>query len=219
MARPITVTLTSEQIVDICKLYANGSSLRELANLFGTNHHYIKRVLTKNNSYTSRRPNKQNRSEATKAKMSIAAKKRGTSWNRGKTLDESYRRSNMKAKLKTEIDLSVYPDFDKLQFLTKLRAGFKDKFRADDVQLKVYLDHFYSDTVFNTLFNAWKESGKPKWLVPSLDHKVSLAKGGTWDLDNLRITTWFENHAKSSMTLDEWELFKQKHDLTCKLFV
>ena len=39
--------------------------------------------------------------------------------------------------------------------------------------------------------------------MPSLDHIIPISRGGSWELDNLQIISWFENRAKCDMTQQE----------------
>ncbi len=52
-----------------------------------------------------------------------------------------------------------------------------------------------------------------------LDHKIPISKGGTYDIENLQILTWFENRAKCDMTQEEWEKFKNKTNTESAYFV
>lgn len=46
---------------------------------------------------------------------------------------------------------------------------------------------------------------------PSLDHKVPLSKGGTWESSNLQIIPWCVNRAKFNYMPDEWEYIRKKY--------
>ena len=88
------------------------------------------------------------------------------------------------------------------------------------IDYKSYIRKFYFDEQFNAIYNAWKESGKNKWLSPSIDHKVPLVKGGdNVGLDNLQFITWFENRAKCDMTESEWREFKEKTNTKSDYFI
>lgn len=124
----------------------------------------------------------------------------------------------MKAKLKTEIDLSVYSNFQKLKHLTRVLSKRKEFLGYDDAVRKAFLDTFYFDQRFDSIYDKWIASGKNKWYYPTLDHKTPLSRGGGWELENLHYMTWFENRAKAEMTLDEWEQFKQTTNTKSDLF-
>ncbi|MBR0288533.1 MAG: HNH endonuclease [Selenomonadaceae bacterium] len=56
----------------------------------------------------------------------------------------------------------------------------------------------------------YQESGN-KYDRLSLDHIIPLSRGGTWDLENLQVISWFDNRAKCDMTQDEYEAMKKKY--------
>lgn len=124
----------------------------------------------------------------------------------------------MIAKMKTGIDLALYPDYTKLLFLTHFLSKRKKHIGFDDAVRKAFLDRFYFDSDFNAVYDAWIASGKNKWLRPSLEHKIPLSRGGTWESGNLSFVTWFENRAKADMTEQEWDQFKRDTNTTSDLF-
>ena len=46
-----------------------------------------------------------------------------------------------------------------------------------------------------------------------------ISKGGTYDIENLQVLTWFENRAKCDMNQEEWEKFKKETNTTSAYFV
>ena len=84
-----------------------------------------------------------------------------------------------------------------------------------------YIEHFYYDRDFNNLYTNYKlaqEEGESeemlKLMRPSLDHITPIANGGTWDIENLEMLTFYENYCK--YTIQNWD--KIKFDLVKKLF-
>ena len=203
----------------IVSMYQDGGyTLRHLADIFGTNHHRIKRILVAHGVKITRRNTLKEFSEEHRRKISESCKGRKV-WSEGKAMTEEFKRKNMKAKLKTEIDLDKYPDYEKLYLLTSILSKRKEHIGYDDLIRELFLDKFYFDANFNSIFDKWKSVGENKWYRPTLDHKVSQANGGTWDLENLQFLTWFENRAKAEMNQDEWEEFKNITNTTSDLFL
>ena len=193
-------------------------TLRQVAERFGTNHHMISRIMARNGVETTTKGRRRIFSEEHKRKIGEAH--RGLpGWNTGQKMDEASRRKNMKGRLGTEIDLDRYPDYEKLLFLSRLSSKHKQYHGMSDESRKAFFDKFYFDDAFNAVFAAWKAQGKNKWWYPSLDHIDPRANGGTFDLDNLQILTWFENRAKADMLPGEWEAFKKATGTRSALFI
>ena len=120
--------------------------------------------------------------------------------------------------MRSLIDLDIYPDLYRLQFLFRITSRhFKHLGYCDGVR-KEFLDKFYFDEQFNRLYDRWQESGENKWYYPSIDHISSKFNGENWNLDNLQFLTWFENRAKAEMNQDEWEKFKVNTNTKSDLF-
>ena len=207
------------QANEVRRLYVDEMwTLRRIADHFGTNHHRVKRALVAlgveiTNAHRLREP------MTVERRAQIGKQSRGRkAWNKGVTADEAQIRRMMKARMRTGIDLDAYPDLQRLQLLVRLTSKHF-KHLGSDAARKAFLDRFYFDGQFNRIYDKWLESGKSKWLFPSLDHKVSKCNGGSWELDNLQFLTWFENRAKAEMNQDEWESFKQSTQTKSDLFV
>jgi len=208
------------KIGEVTKLYeVELWTLRRIADHFGTNHHRIKNMLIANgvqitNQKRFAKPFSEERKKA------VGDKSRGRiAWNKGERTNESSVRKMMKGRMRTKIDLDAYPDLYKLQFLVKLTSRHFQYLGCTDEKRKAFLDKFYFDPAFNTLYDKWQESGEDKWLYPSIDHMVSKNNGGTFELSNLQFITWFENRAKADMNHDEWEEFKKATNTKSDLFV
>lgn len=50
---------------------------------------------------------------------------------------------------------------------------------------------FCLDNGFNSLYSSWREAGFDKWSAPSVDR---IDNHKSYDLDNIRLVTWRENH-------------------------
>jgi hypothetical protein len=205
---------------EIIRLYVDeGYTLRRIADVFGSNHHMIRRILERNGVQITQAGRKRKPfTEEHRRKISESSKGRAV-WSTGKTMSESFRRANMKGRLYTNIDLSVYTDYERLLFLTTFLSKRRAHIGHSDEARKAFLDKFYFDPQFNRIYDAWIASGKNKWVRPTLDHKVCQANGGSWELDNLQMLTWFENRAKADMNEDEWQLFCRETDTRSRLFI
>lgn len=58
------------------------------------------------------------------------------------------------------------------------------------------------------VYNRWNISEKDHLKIPSLDHIVPKAKGGTNDIENLQFLSWFENRCKNDMSKEDWNNLK-----------
>ena len=76
---------------------------------------------------------------------------------------------------------------------------------------KQYIEKFYNDTQFNSIYKNWIDGGKDKYMKPSLDHIIPKTKNGSCiDLNNLQFLTWFENRCKNNMNQGEWNKMKKE---------
>jgi hypothetical protein len=204
---------------EVLRLYKDEDlTLREVARRLKTSHHRIRRILGIHGVGVTRKNKLRVFTEEHRRKIGQASKGRRP-WSMGLKMSEESKRKNMRAKLKTEIDLSRYPDFERLKLLTRLTARHRAHLGLSDEARRAFLDRFYFDEQFNRVYDAWLASGKSKWFHPSLDHIDPKANGGTFDLSNLRFITWFENRAKADMTLEQWERFKAATNTCSDLFV
>ena len=74
-----------------------------------------------------------------------------------------------------------------------------------------FVEYFYYEDGFNITYNNWLNENKVSFAKPSLNHKVPLSKGGTWELSNLQIIPWCVNRAKFNYMPDEWEYIRKKY--------
>lgn len=100
-----------------------------------------------------------------------------------------------------------HKDWDKFIFVAKLKRRGK-QWNWSTEQYKEFIDYVYYDERFNTIYDKWKSTGN-KWFKPSLDHKTPLSRGGSNELHNFKIITWFENQTKLAKTQDEWDIIKE----------
>lgn len=175
----------------IIDLYSKGESMRSIANKLETNHKLISRIL-KRNDIPTRKP---------EYRRSI------------KKFDCDVERNynNMATHLRFDVSvewLMRFPDFDKLKLLNNVITKRDNRWSVSTEWYKNYIERFYNDEQFNSLYLSWVESGKIKYKKPSLDHIVPKSKGGTNSLDNLQFLSWFENRCKNDMTQDEWDNLK-----------
>lgn len=205
---------------EICRLYTeDGYTLRRIAAQFKTNHHMIARILTRHGIQITRKGRKMAPFTPEHRRRISEGGKGRVPWSKGQKMTEAFRRANMKGRLYTNIDLDAYPDYDRLFFLTSVLSKRRQHIGYDDTVRKPFLDKFYFDAQFNAIYDAWIASGKNRWYLPTLDHKVSQSNGGSWYLDNLQFLTWFENRAKADMNEDVWLRFCEATNTKSDLFI
>lgn len=194
----------------ICDLYSQGYTLRHIADIIGSNHHFVARHLIKNGVEIVRHKTKKPYSEERKKAISMA-KKGSIPWSKGKKMARTTNIKNMMAHLKYNVTyewLDAFDDIEKIKYLNHAISRKRDYKGFTDENYKAYIEKFYYDEKFNTLFRQWVETGD-KWIKPSLDHIQAKATGGSLLIDNLRFVSWFENRAKNDILLEDWEKMKQ----------
>lgn len=194
---------------DIINLYVKEKwTLRRIAKEYKTNHHYIKRILLRNNVEIIQKGRKREPfSDEHKRKMSISQKGKRGVW-KGKNMPKNAVYLNMLNHIKYNVSLGWLKNFDieKLKILNKCIRSRDVNFDTDDYM--EYIDFFYYDYNFNKIYNKWKESDYDIFKKPSLDHILPKKRGGSDSLDNLQFLTWFENKCKGNLTMNEWNKMK-----------
>ena len=188
-------------------------SLHRIAKQFGTNDHFVRRRLIKmgveiNNSNRTRPPI----TEEQRQKISATSKGRPGFW-KGKKLPKHTLYLNMLHHMQWKVDLEFLTQFDDVERLKALnRLLTRDRVSAhfDTAKYMRFIEKFYFDKKFIRQLELYQDSGN-KYDRPSLDHIIPLSRGGTWDLDNLQIISWFDNRAKCDMTQAEYEAMKKKY--------
>jgi hypothetical protein len=206
----------------IIKMYVNDHyTLRQLAGVFNTNHHMIKRILIKNNIKITRKNSLKKFSTEHKRKISESRKKLVSSgwipYNKGlKTIERKNGKElllkNMQAHLKYKVSVEWLGGFDDIEKLKYLNYSISRKRDNEGFTTEIYMqfiEKFYYDIKFNLLYNEWK-STKDKWIKPSLDHIIAKSNNGNLLLENLQFISWFENRAKSNIPPDTWKEMKKK---------
>ena len=196
------------------RLYVEeGYTLRMIAEKFNINHHFVRRRLIKMGIEITREGRiRKPFTEEHIRKISETSKGRPGFW-KGKKLPKHTLYLNMLSHMHWEVDLAFLVQFDdveRLKALNKLltRNRVSEHFNTD--KYKRFIERFYSDETFIRQMQLYQESGN-KYDRPSLDHIIPLARGGTWDLDNLQIISWFDNRAKCDMTQEEYDAMKEKY--------
>ena len=191
------------------RLYIDeGYTLRKVAKHFGVSHHLVRRKLVKMGVSIRQKGGNMRigpMSEEHKRKISEAAKGRPCYW-KGKKIPKSVLYKNMVGHIRWDVTVSFleqFDDIDKLKCLNKMLSRDRVSEHFDTEKYMMFIKRFYYDKKFCAQFNRFQETGN-KYDRPSLDHIVPLSRGGTWDLDNLQIISWFENRAKCDMTWDEY---------------
>ena len=175
----------------IVKLYEAGWSMRSIADHLGTNHKFISREL-KRNGVNTRQP--KNLRGVKKFNCDIA---------------RNY--NNMATHLRFDITttwLMQFNDFEKLKLLNDAITNRSGRWDVSTEWYMKYIERFYSDYVFNLIYERWINSGKDHYKKPSIDHIIPKAKGGTNAIENLQFLTWFENRCKNDMSQEDWNNLK-----------
>jgi len=194
----------------ILKLYSQGYTLRHIGEIIGKNHHFVARHLMKNGVEIIRHKTKKPYSEKLRKAVSMA-KKGSTPWSKGKKMSRETNIKNMMAHLKYNVDfewLNSFEDLEIIKYLNHAISRKRDYTGFTDSDYIAYIEKFYKDTKFNSLYRKWIETGD-KWIKPSLDHIHAKATGGSLLVENLRFVSWFENRAKNDIPLEDWERMKQ----------
>lgn len=205
---------------EILKQYCNNKkAIRAISRDLGINRKKIQSVLRKNNILVDSCRKTEEQKTASKERMK-KYQHLGAEAKKGSTLTENQRRKITVGKIGyIGLDLSKYTDYVKLRFLIRTLRPSRLKIGTSKEKLVAYLDKFYFDSNFSTIYEKWIFSGKKKWYTPSLDHKLPVSKGGSInDLDNIRVTTWFENYCKSDFTDSEWLNFLEETKMDSELF-
>lgn len=192
-------------------------TLRMIADKFGTNHHFVRRRLLEQSVEITRADRiRKPMTDEQKRKISETSKGRHGFWT-GKTMPKASLYKNMLNHIRWDVTLEFltqFEDIERLKLLNSMvqhvlsRPGCRETFNTEDY--KRFILRFYDDENFIRQLAIYKQSGN-KHDFPTLDHIIPLSRGGTNDLSNLQIISWFENHAKWDMTQDEYEIAKKKY--------
>lgn len=202
---------------EIINLYENENlSLRTISKKFNTNHHRIKRILIKegvkidNLKIGIRNWSKEDREMVGKERKEYFNK--NIPYNKGIKVSKETVYKNMKAHLSYDVSidwLSGFKDIEKLKFLNRSVTKNRDKIGFTIDIYKKFIEKFYIDEQFNSIYETWLQNNKYKYLRPSLDHIIPKSKNGSCvDLNNLQFLTWFENRCKNDMSMAEWTNLK-----------
>lgn len=175
----------------IVDLYLDGKSMRRVADILGTNHKLIARVL-KRSGVTPRTP-----------KNLRGVKKFDCD------LIRNYNNMAIHLRFNVSVDwLMQFDDFEKLKLLNEVITNRSGRWDVSTEWYKNYIIRFYADEQFNSIYADWVKSEFLRYKKPSLDHINPRSKGGTNDPSNLQFLTWFENRCKNDMDQSEWSAMK-----------
>lgn len=202
---------------EIINLYVNKNlSLRTISKKFNTNHHKIKRILIKEGvKINSLKVGIRTWSDKEKEIVGKERKKyfkKNVPYNKGIKVSKETVYKNMKAHLKYDVTMEWllnFKDIEKLKFLNRSITKNRNKVGFTTEIYKNFIEKFYIDEQFNSIYETWIQNNKYKYLKPSLDHIIPISKNGSSiDLDNLQFLTWFENRCKNDMSITEWTNLK-----------
>ena len=215
----MTKSVDEDSVID---LYNELYTIRHIAELVGVDHHRVKRILIKNNiTLIDRKTKRPKRVVSEHTRKLISEKLKGRKKN--PHLDSTRMKisiTNSQIGLSSDTAKS-YPNVNKTLFLIKLikKNTISRGYKISSVFLSSFINKFYNDVPFNSMYDDWILNKKNKWYRPSLDHILSISKYRNFDMDNMRIITWFENRSKSNMHINYWENFKQNFEIKSKLFI
>lgn len=198
-----------EQVI---KEYKPGkTSLRDIAEIFNTNHHRIKRILVKNDIEIIKAKGKKLSPERKKKCAEILANHRPNL--KGISHNNEHKYKNMCSKRQNGITceylMQHFEDYDKLYILNEMLKQGSRILNFSTTEMKEYYEYYYNDDLFCKIYNNYKLSNKNKWYKPSLDHIIPISKKGCNKLENLQIMTWFENKSKGNKNNNVWQLIKK----------
>jgi len=186
------------------------TTLRAVARACATDHHRVKRVLQAAGVAVVR-GKRGPLTDEHKRNISVACKGR-QSWIKGKHHAAPSLYKNMAAHLRFDVSpqwLMGFSDIERLKALNACVTRRGDRYNETSAWYMAYIERFYVDAGFNRIYTRWVNSGKCKYLQPSIDHMTPRSKGGTNAIENLRFLTWFENRCKNDMSCKEWDEMKQ----------
>ena len=173
----------------VVSMYNNGMSMRKISEHFNTNHKLISRILNRNDIKT----------RAPKNMRGIR-----------KFNDVDLKYNNMKTHLRFDVDIEWLKqfDFEVLKCLNDMISK-TDRWNETTEWYIEYIEKFYKDEQFLKIYKKYISIKEDIYLKPSLDHITPKTKGGTNDIRNLQVLTWFENRCKNNMDLDVWNNIKE----------
>lgn len=214
------------EIIDACLAEYQSSfiSIPNLAKKYGVNYRNLKYAFFKIGVTIEKRGNGHiglKRSTQTKKNISKAKSGKPNPLKAGKKYTAVQRLTIIKNQCKFPFSIDEYTNVDKFLLV---KAFSNQLFKLTEYSKKEqFIKYFYYDELFDYLYTRWlaispTDKYLKKMAKPSIDHIIPISRGGSSDLSNLCVMTWFENRAKVNMTDSEWLTFKKLTNTTSSLF-
>jgi len=217
--RPFLIPL---DVIEACvKEYSETNiSIPNLSKKFNVSYGNLKYALKNNGCIIEKRGNGHlglTRTVETKSNISAAKLGKPNFLKRGSKYSAKQRLHIISGMLKTSEDLSEFEsDVDKFLLLKEL--AIRSIPNKNNSEIIKFVKYFFTDLRFNKIYDHWKKTNN-KLAKPSVDHILPISRGGSSDLSNFQMLTWFENRTKNNMTDEEWLEFKKKTNTRSDLFI
>lgn len=208
-------------INDCVKEYSETNiSIPELSKKFNVSYGNLKYALKRHGCIIEKRGNGHlglTRTAETKLNISTSKIGKPNFLKRGLKYSAKQRLHIISGMLNFSDDLSEF-ESDVDRFLLLKALAIRSISNKNITEILKFIRYFFIDDQFNKVYDNWKKT-QLTLAKPSIDHIIPISRGGSSDLSNFQILTWFENRTKNNMTEEEWSDFKKRTNTQSDLFV